>query len=119
VKNLCKTQTPGIVASVRQIWYFDEDERYSSFLEFQKRRIICQEAAKMDKKMKYLESKTLNKIHLLILALIAGTGAIFILVCTKKYGTAFSADSVYYMAAAHNLLAGQGFRMPNGELLAS
>jgi len=69
--------------------------------------------------MKYLESKTLNRIHLLILALIAGTGAIFILVCTKKYGTAFSADSVYYMAAAHNLLAGQGFRMPNGEVLAS
>ena len=119
MKNLCKTQTPSIVASVRQIWYFDEDERYGRFLEFQKRRIICQEVTKMDKKMKYLESKTLNRTHLLILALIAGTGAIFILVCTKKYGTGFSADSVEYMAAAHNLLAGRGFLMSDGEISAS
>jgi len=119
MKNLCKTQTPSIVASVRQIWYFDEDERYSSFLEFQKRRIICQEVTKMDKKMKHPETKTFSRIHLFILALIAGIGAIFILICTKKYGTGFSGDSVEYMAAAHNLLAGRGFLMCNGEVSAS
>lgn len=65
--------------------------------------------------MKHLESKPYKMVHLFILAVIAGIGTIFIFVCTKKYGTAFSADSVNYMAAAHNLLAGKGFLMCDGE----
>jgi hypothetical protein len=69
--------------------------------------------------MKHLELKTLSRNHLFVLAVIAGIGVIFIFVCTKKYGAGFSADSVEYMAAAHNLLAGRGFLMSDGEISGS
>lgn len=69
--------------------------------------------------MKHLESKSFNKTHLLILALIAGIGIVFVLVLTKKYGTGFSADSVIYISAADSLLDGKGFIMHNGDVYAS
>jgi hypothetical protein len=69
--------------------------------------------------MKCPESKTVGRSHLFVLAVIAGIGAIFILVCTKKYGTGFSGDSVQYMAAADNLLAGRGLLMVNEEVSTS
>jgi len=45
-------------------------------------------------------------------------GMAVILLCTSRYGVGTSPDSAGYLSAARSLLAGQGYRYPDGELYA-
>ena len=57
-------------------------------------------------------SSTQYKAFIILLALV---GAILILLSTSRYGAGLSPDSVGYIAAARNLLAGAGFICYNGS----
>ncbi len=48
------------------------------------------------------------------LALLGLCGVIIVLLCTSRHGAGASSDSAGYLSAARSLLAGQGYRCPDG-----
>ncbi|MBN1287814.1 MAG: hypothetical protein JXB47_20615 [Anaerolineae bacterium] len=66
----------------------------------------------MDRDVKGAESRVWIQV---VIALLSLLGVMLVLFSTSKYGAGLSPDSMEYVAAARNLLAGDGYIQSNGQ----